>query len=212
MPSMIFRPLGAIAGAAAPRRCAHGHSGTHSYVYVVVDGDRVEGNVQFPIADLNRITGLTIPQDEAGAMAAIAAAAATIQAYAADHLTLSASGRSWPIDFTGHRVLERKAGSYAILEYVARPGGPVPRRFTVAYDGIVEQDHHHEALVIVKTAAGVGRLRTEDEQRIPVTSGSTSLDVTIPEESVANDVRGAARCLAATSKELLRRARKRLTQ
>ncbi len=204
--TIIRLPLRAI----TPQRRAHGHSGTHSYVYVSVDDDRVKGNVQFPIGDLNEVTGLTIPQDEAGAMAAIAADVTTIQAYATDHLTLSADGRSWPLDFTGHRVLERKAGSYAILEYAARPGGSVPRRFTVAYDGILENDHHHEALVIIKTAAGVGKLRTETEQRIPVTAGSTNVEVTIPEESTANDVKGAAEFVAATSKELLRRARKRL--
>lgn len=196
--------------ALAPRLEAHAHSGTHSYVYVVVDGDRVEGNVQFPIGDLNHATGLAIPQDEVGAMEAMAGDMATIQAYAADHLTLSADGRSWPLDFTGHRVLERKAGSYAILEYVAGPGGHLPRRFTVAYDGIMEQNHHHEALVIVKTTTGLGRLRTETEQRIPVTAGTTSVDVTIPEASTVNDVKGAAQFVAATAKELLRRARKRM--
>jgi hypothetical protein len=196
--------------AAAPRRRAHAHSGTHSYVYVAVDGDRLRGNLQFPIDDLNRVTGLAIPQDEAGATAAIVADLATIEAYAADHLTLSAAERSWPLDFTGYRVLERKAGSYAILEYVARPGGPIPRRFTVAYDGVVEQNHHHEAIVIVKTAAGVGKLRTESEQRLPVTAGATSLEVTIPEETLVNDAKGAVQFVAATSKELLRRLRKRL--
>ncbi len=202
--------LAAVRGVFAPSRFAHAHSGTHSYVYVVTENDAITGNVQFPINDLNAAAGLTIPQDEPGARSAIAANIDVITKYASSHLTLSSGDLPWDLTFTGHRVLERKAGSYAILEYAVSGIAPVPRRFTVTYDGLMEVDHHHEAIVIVKTAAGIGKLRTEDEQRIPVTAGTTRHEVTIPEESVVNDVKGAAESVAATSKELLRRARKRL--
>jgi len=62
----------------------------------------------------------------------------------------------------------------------------------------------------VKTIAGFGPVRSEREQQIAFTAGSTTHEVTIPEDSLANNAAGAAGFLFASGKELVRRVRKRL--
>lgn len=198
-------------GLLRPCRTARAHSGTHSYVYVVIEDRSVTGNVQFPIVALNKAAGLTIPVDEPGALAAIDASLDEIHRYSLEHLSLHDDRGQWTLRFTGYRVLARKAGSYAILDYELAPRlDLVPRRFTVSYDGIVESDDHHEAIVIVKTSAGLGKLRTETDQQIPIAAGSTTHEVTIADESTVNDIKGAAAWIATNTRELWRRARKRL--
>lgn len=195
----------------APRSAARAHSGVDSYVYVVVDEGGITGNVQFPIADLNAVLGLAIPHDDVGARNGTDENLATIQDYAAEHLTIGTGEVDWSLVFVGRRVLERKAGSYTILEYrVAERLDLMPRRFTVWYDGIIHAKPKRSALVIVKTSAGWGGLRTVTEERLPFAAGSTFRDVIIPEPSARRDLGGAAAFITARTKDLLRRARKRL--
>ncbi len=84
-----------------------------------------------------------------------------------------------------------------------------PTMVTVWYDGIIHADPDHEALVLVQTSAGLGGLRTVDEQRIPFSKGATYRDIPIPGSSPTAELAGAARAVAATMKDLWRRARKR---
>lgn len=211
-PRGVVRALiGRLARLARPTRSAHAHSGTHSYVYVEVDGAQITGNIQFPISDVNEVLGLSIPQQEPEALAMIRGHRSDLEIYAAKHLTIGTAGSPWSLAFTGYRVLERKAGSYAILEYrVGDALDPIPRRFTVTYDGVIHANPHHEALVLVKTSAGFGPLRTKTEQRFVHTAEATTHEVTLPDDSPMRDVAGAFDCLAAEGKELVRRVRKRL--
>lgn len=194
----------------SPRWIAHAHSGTDSYVYVVVAGDGITGNVQFPIADLNEVLELAIPQDEAGAMQETRTHLATIEAYAREHLAIGTGEADWTLAFTSQRILERKAGSYTILEYrVADRLSPVPRTFTIWYDGILHARVERHGLVIVKTSAGFGSLRTVSEERIPYRAGSTFQEVAVADSSLGADLAGAAGYILAEVKDLARRAQKR---
>lgn len=195
----------------APRRLARAHSGTESYVYVVIGDHSITGNVQFPISDLNGVMGLSMPQDEQGALAGMAANRQAIEAYATEHLTIGTDGAEWAIEFNGHRMLQHKAGSYAILDYrTTQRLDPVPRSFAVSYDGIIHAREHHEALVIVNTSAGYGPLTTTTEQRLPYTAEQTTRQITIPEQSAWKDLAGAVGAATGSAKDLLRRARKPL--
>jgi len=194
-----------------PRRVAHAHSGAHSYVFVEVGDAFITGNVQFPITDLNEVLSLSIPQDEVGALAAMHERRDVIEGYAADRLSIGTGAASWAVAFTGHRVLERKAGSYAILDYrITSDLDPVPCRFTVTYDGIIHAKPHHEALIIVKTSSGIGPFRSVREQQLACTGGHTVQDVSLAEDSAWRDVTGAAEFITAGARKLLRTARKRL--
>ncbi len=194
-----------------PRRVAHGHSGTHSYAIVEIEGPTATGSVQFPISDLNGALGLDLPHDEEGAMQGILSAWDEFEAYIQAHFSVTDTGRRWPVEFTGCRVLERSAFSYAIFEFRVPDTTPaVPREFRVAFDGILDTDPDHEALVIVRTSAGLGPIRTKREQRFATTRGKTNHEITIPADSWRKDVTGAGQRVVADSKEYLRRARKRL--
>lgn len=202
--------LGLVEATVAPRLRAHAHSGSDGYVYVLV-GDGVSGHVHYPIADLNQILGLSIPSDEAGALSAVRADRAVLEDYTREHLVIGTGAEDWTLTFAGIRVLERKAGSYAIVEYEVKEAlDPVPRRFTVWYDGIVHALPNRSGLVLVKTSSGFGRLVTEHEQAFSCAPGSTVFDVVLEPESPRRDLGGSFRFVTAQAKEYMRRARKRL--
>ncbi len=193
-----------------PRRIAHAHSGTHSYAIVEIDGGTVTGTVQFPIDTLNRVLSLAVPLEEHEALAAIDANREIIDAYIRDHFSIHEATGTWPIEFTGRRVLERKRFSYAIFSYRVPSLGSVPQQFTLKYDGIVASEATHEGAAIVRQHAGFGRLRSKREQRWPVVAGSTSFDAVARRDSLATNAAGAWQAVADTAREYLRRARKRL--
>ena len=194
-------------------RVAHAHSGTHSYAYVVVKDGSVEGNVQFPITDLNDVLDLALPADQQGALEAMRHHRDAIEGYAAQHLTLSSNGQQWALRFTGHRVLERKSYSYAIVDYVIDEPFDAPlRRVTITYDGIVHANPHHEALVIVRTTAGFGPLQHKDDITLTISSDETTHDVSLPGESTWANVVGAARYVEAQARRLVTRLRKRVAR
>lgn len=195
----------------SPHRMAHAHSGVDSYVYVVFGDDGVTGNVQFPITDLNNAIGTDIPTSGDEVRYGVAENLRAIEKYALAHLTLADVAGAWPLRFTTYRTLVRSIGSYAILDYeVDRAFDTRPRSFTVTYDGIIESNGHRSGTVLVKWKQGLGPVATETEQRFVCTEASTSHVVTVGEDSLRNDVVGAASHVAATAKEYVRRARKRL--
>ncbi len=194
----------------APRRVAHGHSGTHSYVTLHVGANELAGNVQFPVSALVGLLDTSIPTDEAGALAWLDANRGRFTDYVADHLTID---DGWRLEFGAHRVLARPAYTYLIVDLrVDVPTGAVPSTFTVAYDGIIHADEQHEALVIIKTGAGFGPMRTLSERRIQTHVGATKHRITVVQSSAVGDVVGAAGYLGREAKDVLRRVKKRLTR
>lgn len=197
-----------IAGVLAPRRVAHAHSGTHSYVTLHVGPGDLTGNVQFPATALDAALATSIPPDEAGAMTWLEANRDLFTGYVSDHLTID---DGWRLVFGSHRVLARPAYTYLIVDLgVEVPTGVVPRTFTVSYDGIIHADPGHEALVIIKTSAGIGPMRTVTERRIETRAGATKHRITMSEPSPVHDAIGAAEHVARQAKGLFRRVKKRL--
>lgn len=191
-----------------PRRTASAHSGTHSYVMLTVDRRRVSGSVQFPVHDLEHALGIELGADDDDLLVAVAARLRDIRAYATEHFSIQSEEGPWPIEYTGVRVLDRRAGSYAILDYNVHRA-PQSRSVTIDYDGLVNERAHHEALVIVRTYPGMGRMRTEHEQEFTFNAAHTSQHVVFP-RSGASARTGAAKFLLAEAKGMARRAAKRL--
>ncbi len=207
---MLNKLLTAVDSAIRPTRVAHAHSGTHSYAIVEVEQGRAKGTIQFPIAALNDALGLSIPLDETQGVAAIEAHREVLDAYIADHFALRDPSGNWSVLITGHRVLERKAFSYAIFDYEVTDRPFIPERFTMDVNGIVDFDASHEGIAIVREHAGLGPICSKWEQRFPVTSGTTSFDVEVRPPSFATNVSGAWQAVVENTREFLRRARKRL--
>lgn len=193
----------------APHLVAHAHSGTHSYVILSFEAKKATGSVQFPIHDLEHVLGIELAAGDDSLLVAVADRVRDLEDYAAKHFALRSEGGAWRIEYTGVRVLERQAGSYAILDYrVVDP--PRAASLTIDYDGIMHERDHHEALVIVRTSAGVGRMRTQVEQEHTFSATRSSTHVMLPEARTADEAAGAARFLLAEGKEVARRVGKRL--
>lgn len=150
---------------------AQAHTGTQSYVYLEIYDTAIAGNVQYPIVDVNEVLDLAIPQDRAGAFAAIQENLATLQTYTIEHLAIGDGTTWWTIDFTGFRVLEISAGSYAVLEFeLAERFDPVPREFTVTFDGIMSDKPDRDALLLIASDWQSGTFRNEGESLLRYTA------------------------------------------
>ena len=192
----------------------YAHSGTQSYVFVSLNGSQVTGNVQFPIADLNEILELAIPQTGGGHE--VAPNLERIQRYANDHVAVRNGSRDWTFEFRGFRLLEHQRGSYVILDFaIVDAPDPLPSEVRLTYDGIIEAMPDREALVIVETDSRWERYRRSVDGSIPYRAGSTSHMVSLRQISWRTGAAAAARyhwrrarrSAVRTAKQLARRWR-----
>lgn len=173
-------------------QAASAHSGEESYVYLDLYDSTVEGRVEFPIADLNEVLGLDLPLEEEGALAVADANRQLIYTYAAAHLSISSEFDTWPIVYGDFSVLEiGAAGSYLVTEFeVDREFSPVPRQFTVTYDGILHAKEERNGLLIIGTDWGSGTFNNEASELLRFTPGATTRDVDLGDTSFWKGVSG----------------------
>ena len=164
---------------------ASAHSGEESYVYLDIYDTSIEGQVEFPVSDINEILGLSIPSEGEEAQAAAEANVDLLHDYAQDHFALAGlDGTDWPIAYEGVRVLEIAGGSYIVLPYVVdRSFVVVPRQFTVAYDGIIRELPDNTALLIIATDFGSGTFKNEADALLRFTPATTVQTVDLGETS-----------------------------
>lgn len=183
----------------------YAHSGTTSYLYVIVDGPLVKGSIQYPIADLNEILGLEMPQQGEAASAALDEHMGRIERYALDHVAIEDGSGQRDFDITGHEVLEHDHGSYCVLHYRIKDPTDPPRKLTITFDGIVAEKPHHEVLVVLRTYAGVGRFRTQRSDHLSLDASKTTLDVELPVPSATQRLVGAVSAIGRGVRRRLRR-------
>ncbi len=163
---------------------ADAHTGTQSYVYLDIFDDTIAGNVQYPVADLNQILGLSIPQDRQGAFDAMSANLDELQAYTDEHFALGNGTVTWAIEYTGHRILEISAGTYAILEFeVADRLDPVPREFSVDFSAVITEIPDRDALLLIANDWASGTFRNDGDSLLRYTADNTSQVVSLDEAS-----------------------------
>ncbi len=163
---------------------AEAHNGEESYVYLDIFDDAIAGNIQYPVADINEILGLSIPQDRQGAFDAMTANLDVLQAYTDRHFKMGDGAGAWPIEYTGYRVLELSAGTYGILEFeTAAPLNPVPRQFTVDYTAIITEKDDRAALLLIANDWATGTFRNEGDSLLRYTTTNTSQVVDLEDAS-----------------------------
>jgi len=83
----------------------------------VLKGHSVVGSIQFPVADLNDVLGLSVPQDQLEGPEAVKTISEPIRRYAADHFSIAGYTGPWAIDFHQVQFHKLKKGSYVYVEY-----------------------------------------------------------------------------------------------
>lgn len=190
---MLHRLRAAVTDAFPPVEVAHAHSGTHSYVFVVIDDHELHGTVQHPLADLARAIGIEVPEDDAQAERAIEDHGAAIVSCVSEHFSLAGSDGAWQLAYGAPRLLTHGHGAYGIVPFEVTVVVGDPGSFTVTSTGLAGQGHHHETLVIAKTFDGVGRFRTARSEQFEVDPHVGSVAVAIDPGSPVGALAGAAK-------------------
>jgi hypothetical protein len=153
----LLRPRTLAAGAAlagglvvVTPAVADAHSLDSSTLSVRVAEDSVDATVSVALETLDQALGTdhTSSTD-------VASYAEAVTAYLDEHLAVTgADGSAWAESWTDV-VRESVEGIESLsVEVTLDPGDADPSAFTLAYDGIIEADPSHEAVVVLTDAAG----------------------------------------------------------
>lgn len=121
---------------------AQAHSLTSSTLAVRVGAESVEATVSVAADTLDALVGESATDVE-------------ITAYLAEHLDVTGTdGAEWTETWSSvTRETVEGIDSYSV-DVVLDTGGADPSSFTLAYDGVIETDTSHEAVVVLTDAAG----------------------------------------------------------
>ncbi len=160
------------AGLAAPT--GHGHPMPSSVLAFDIHQESVDAELQLPVDDLSLASGIDLRRKTAPAALASAEAAA-LRDYLGAHVKLTGpDGRRWTTrigDLHLDAAEQADAGPYReLIAYavLTPPPGSDTRRFTVAYDAIIEKVVTHEILVSVTQNWSGGRVESSQPQQVGV--------------------------------------------
>ena len=154
---------------------AAAHTGEQSYVYLDIYDSSIEGEIHYPVSDLNDVLGTSIPDDPDDAAEWADANAEVIYAYSAEHIAMAdLDGEEWPISFGGFTSIDFGDGAYLNVEIIVdRDFVDVPRRFIVAYDAIIHAKPQRDALLVIATDFGSGTFNNEADSLVRYTADTT---------------------------------------
>jgi hydrogenase/urease accessory protein HupE len=133
-----------------------GHAHSASTAYLRVDGRNADLAVQLsiPLRDLDFVIGLDSDGDGDITWGELRAHVAAIDAYALARLRLSADGAACAPGPVDHLADILNDGGYAVLRYIAHCPA-VPRRLTVHYALLFDQDRLHRGLLRLHFGDGI---------------------------------------------------------
>ena len=168
------------------------HNGEQSLVYLDIFDSTIEGEIHYPVADLNEVLDLDIPLDAEDAVEWAEANPGIIENYSAEHIAISdIDGEQWPIVFSGFDGLDVGTGAFLLAVFeVDREFTEVPRQFVVAYDGIFHAKPERDALLAIATDFGSGTFNNEADTLVRYSPGSTSQTVDLGDTSFWKGVTG----------------------
>jgi hypothetical protein len=134
---------------------AYAHKPSDSYLTLKVDGERIDGQWDIALRDLDFALGLDANQDGAITWGEVKAKHADIAAYALSRLTLGPQGAPCPATVTGHLIDKHSDGAYEVLRFTASCAA-TPKVLAVDYRLFAEIDPQHRGLLNLQ-ARGVTR-------------------------------------------------------
>ncbi len=125
---------------------AHAHKPSDSYLTLQVDGERITGQWDIALRDLDFALGLDANQDDAITWGEVKAKHADIAAYALARLRLGPANAPCPIAVTGQLIDNHSDGAYDVLRFSAICAA-APKTLAVAYHLFFDLDPQHRGLV-----------------------------------------------------------------
>ncbi|MEZ5233644.1 MAG: HupE/UreJ family protein [Acidimicrobiales bacterium] len=170
---------------------AQAHTGNQSYVYVDLLEDRLEGRVEYLVADLNNVLGLGLTDDEDVAPGQLEAKRDQLEAFTREHFAIEFPGGPAELTFEEFEYLELTQGSYVVYHFTTGvlPEGP-PRTFDVRYDAFFGDVDNRSALLIIGRDWRNGVLANEANHLSVFDEDSTTASVNLDEGSWWQGMRG----------------------
>ncbi|MBT8193596.1 MAG: HupE/UreJ family protein [Acidimicrobiia bacterium] len=169
---------------------AGAHQSGENYLYLDIFDSEIDGEIHYPVEDLNEVLGADIPDDADGAKMWAEANPDLIHDYSAAHIAMSGlDGSSWPIVFGDFDGLEGADGAYLIAAFdVDREFEEVPRQFVVTYDAIVHAKPERAALLAIATDFGSGTFNNEADMLLRYSPNNVTQTVDLGDTSFFSGV------------------------
>lgn len=128
------------------------HKPSDSYLTLKVDGDRIDGQWDIALRDLDFALGLDANQDGAITWGEVKAKHAAIAAYALSRLTLGPQSAPCSTTVTGHLIDNHSDGAYEVLRFTAGCAA-APKVLAVDYRLFADIDPQHRGLLKLEAYA-----------------------------------------------------------
>ena len=137
---------------------AFAHKPSDSYLTLKVDGEKIDGQWDIALRDLDHALGLDANQDGAITWGEVRARQAEIAAYALARLRLGPASAPCPARFDEQLIDNHSDGAYAVLRFTASCAA-APKTLAIAYHLFFDLDPQHRGLVRLQyqdtTRAGI---------------------------------------------------------
>jgi hypothetical protein len=143
---MIARCLLLLALCVACVFPAQAHKASDSYLSLTVQGEKIDGQWDIALRDLEMAVGLDANDDAAITWDEVRARHEAIAAYALARLKLSSDGVDCPMRVTEHLIDSHTDGAYAVLRLRASCPAPV-ETLSVDYNLLFDVDPQHKGLL-----------------------------------------------------------------
>lgn len=125
---------------------AHAHKPSDSYLRLQIDGEKVAGQWDIALRDLDLAIGLDANADNAINWGEVRARGSDIDGYALSHLKLSSNDKPCPLSVTDHLVDHHTDGAYVVLK-LAAVCTPQISTLYVDYSLLFDLDAQHRGLL-----------------------------------------------------------------
>jgi HupE/UreJ protein len=137
---------------------AHAHKPSDSYLTLKVEGERVIGQWDIALRDLDFALGLDANQDGEITWGEVKAKHTDIAAYALSRLRLGPASAPCPVQVTEQLIDNHSDGAYAVLRFAATCAA-APKTLSVGYRLFFDLDPQHRGLIRLEyqgaTRAGI---------------------------------------------------------
>ncbi len=134
---------------------AQAHKASDSYLSLTVQGERIDGQWDIALRDLEMAVGLDANGDAAITWDEVRAQHEAIAAYALARLALANGGNACPLRVTQHLVDTHTDGAYAVLRLQGACAAPIAT-LDVGYNLLFDIDPQHKGLLRLTHGATVG--------------------------------------------------------